>query len=486
MSELLHDKLGIVNIGLAMFAQTAAAAGAAVTQVDWRPAGDGDAKLAWALAQMTGDAEDADAPGSIVDRANAASVKRMLEAQPVLVDVALRADEIWPALWAKGRKTLTHAGAPIAWSNMCDPMKGTMIGAMLYEGWAATQEEALARLASGEVTFLTNHDQGAVGPMSGTISPSMPLFVVRNTTHGNMAYTNFCEGIGRVLRFGAYGPETIERLKWIAAVVAPAIKAALTGIAGGVNLKSIQSQALLMGDEVHSRNAAATALFHMAIGGALAGSSFDRGEARETLNFIAATSQFFLNLSMVASKAIMDATHGTPGASVVTAIARNGVTTAIRVGGLGARWFEAPSDKPVGLYFPGFKAEDANADLGDSAICETAGYGGQALAASPALVQLVGGSVAQANAYSREMYDITCTRNPVMSLPNLEFAGAPAGIDVRKVVDTGIRPVVTTGIAHKQAGIGQIGAGIVRVPMACFTQATRALAQSLRIADSDG
>jgi hypothetical protein len=483
MAEILNDKLRVVNIGLELFAQTMADTGVPVTQIDWRPAGDGDAKLAWTLAQLVGDMDDPEAPGSIVDRANEAAVKCMLEAQPVLIDVALRADKIWPALWADGRKALTHAGAPIAWSRMCDPMRGTMIGAMLYEGWAATPEEALARLARGEVAFLPNHDQGAVGPMSGAISPSMPLFVVRNTAHGNMAYTNFSEGIGRVLRFGAYGQDVIERLKWIAAVVAPAIKAALAGIPGGINLKAIQSQALLMGDEVHSRNAAATALFHMAIGGALAGSGFDRARARETLDFIAATSQFFLNLSMVASKAIMDATHGIAGASVVTAIARNGVTTAIRVSGLGARWFEAPSDTPAGLYFPGFKAEDANADLGDSAICETAGYGGQALAASPALVQLVGGSVAQANAYSREMYDITCTRNPVMSLPNLDFAGAPAGIDIRKVVDTGIRPVVTTGIAHKQAGIGQIGAGIVRVPMACFTQATLALAQSLGIAD---
>ena len=482
MAELLHDKLAVVNVGLEMFAQTAAAAGVPAMQVDWRPAGDGDAALAWTLAQLVGDNDDPDAPGSIIDRANAASVKRMLEAQPVLIDVALRADAVWPALWADGRKTLTHAGAPIAWPDMCDPMKGTMIGAMLYENWAGTAEEARARLASGEVGFVPNHDLGAVGPMSGAISPSMPLFVVRNTVHGNMAYTNFSEGIGRVLRFGAYDADAIDRLKWIAAVLAPAIKTALAEIPGGVNLKSIQSQALLMGDEVHSRNAAATALFHMAIGGALAGSGLDRATARAALDFIAATGQFFLNLSMVASKAIMDAAHGIAGASVVTAIARNGVTTAIRVGGLGARWFEAPSDTPLGLYFPGFRQEDANADLGDSAICETAGYGGQALAASPALVQLVGGSVAQAIAYSREMYDITCTRNPVMCLPNLDFAGAPAGIDVRKVVDTGIRPVVTTGIAHKQAGIGQIGAGIVRVPMACFTQATLALAQSLGIA----
>ena len=481
-NDLLHEPLGVVNVGLEMFVDSVARSGVPIAQVDWRPPGDGDPKLAWTLAQLAGDAEDPQAIGSRIDRANQAATGRMLAARPVLVDVALRAEEVWPELWFGGRRTLTHAGAPIPWERMCDPMKGTMIGAMLYEGWASSPEQAAERLARGEVEFLPNHDIRAVGPMSGAISPSMPVFMVRNVTHGNLAYTNFSEGIGRVLRFGAYGPDVIERLKWIAKVIAPAIKTAVAGIPGGVDLKSIQSQALLMGDEVHSRNAAATALFHLAIGGALAGSEFDRAKARETLDFIAATSQFFLNLSMVASKAIMDATHGVEGASIVTAIARNGVTTAIRVSGLGQRWFESPSDMPIGLFFPGFKQEDANADLGDSAICETAGYGGQALAASPALVQLVGGTVAQSVDYSREMYHVTWTRNPVMSLPNLEFAGAPAGIDVRKVVDTGIRPVVTTGIAHKQAGVGQIGAGIVRVPMACFSQAAVALADSFGVA----
>ena len=482
MNNLLHDRLGVLNVGPEMFVASVAAGGAPVAHVDWRPPGDGDPKLAWQLAQLMGDADDPESPGARIDRANQLATDRMLAARAVLADVALRADAVWPELWANRKRTLTHAGAPIPWARMCDPMKGTMIGAMLYEGWASTPEEAADRLARGEATFVPNHDLGAVGPMSGTISPSMPLFVVENPTHGNRAYCNFSEGIGRVLRFGAYGPEVIERLKWLALALAPAIKRALVELPEGVDLKGIQSQALAMGDEVHSRNVAATALFHMAIGGALAGSGFDRAQARAALDFIANTSQFFLNLSMAASKAIMDAAHGVAGSSIVTAIARNGLTTAIRVSGLGPRWFEAPSDTPVGLYFPGFKQDDANADLGDSAICETAGYGGQSLAAAPALVQLVGGSVAAAIGYSREMYHVTWTRNPAMSLPNLDFAAAPAGIDVRKVVDTGIRPVVTTGIAHRERGIGQIGAGIVRAPMACFTQALVALGGAVGLA----
>jgi len=477
MSHLLDDELAVLNVGISTFAESVAGQGKSVVQIDWRPSGDGDATLAWQLANLFGDKSDPDSPGTRVDRANEKATSRMLSAQPRLVDVALNAHEVWPDM----DRTLLHAGAPVPWEKMCEPMQGSMIGAVLYEGWAKTPDEARALLAGGKIPLAQCHDWSAVGPMSGVISRSMPVYVVKNGTHGNTAYTNFSEGIGKVLRFGAYGPDVIARLQWIAEVLAPAVKAALKNLPDGIDLKSIQSQALLMGDEVHSRNAAATALFFMILAPALVASDYDRERSQEALAFIARNSQFFLNLSMVSCKATMDAAHGVADSSIVTAIARNGVTTAIRVSGLGKRWFEAPSDTPIGLFFPGFKQADSNPDLGDSAICETAGFGGQSLAASPALVQLVGGSVAEAIGYSREMGHVTWTRNPTMSLPNLDFAGAPTGIDIRKVVDTGIRPVLTTGIAHKKAGLGQIGAGIVRAPMACFTQAVTALAETLGV-----
>ncbi|MBL8384347.1 MAG: DUF1116 domain-containing protein [Burkholderiales bacterium] len=409
-----------------------------------------------------------------MDAANATACERIIAARPMLTDVMPRADAVWPEM--KNERILLHAGAPVAWEAMCGPMHGAMIGAVLYEGWAATPDAARAMLERGEVRFAQCHDFRAVGPMTGIISASMPVFVVDNPSSGNRAYTNLNEGIGKCLRFGANSPDVLARLKWFEAVLAPTLRAAVRQVDGGIDLKSIQAQALLMGDEVHSRNAAATALFFMQVATALAASDAPQKAVRESLEFISRTSQFFLNLSMVAAKAIMDAAHGIEYSSIVTATARNGTTTALRVSSLGAQWFEAPSDNPVGLFFPGFKQEDANPDLGDSAITETAGYGGFSLAASPALTLLVGGSVADANHYSRLMYEITTTKNPALSLPNLEFDGAPTGIDVRKVVDTGIRPVVTTGIAHKEAGIGQIGAGIVRVPMQCYVRALEALA----------
>jgi hypothetical protein len=479
---LAPEPLSVVNVGVEAFTRSVRASGATAVQIDWRPVGDGDPRLAWILAQLAGEASGAgeaasgDGAGARIDRANALAVERILSSQPMLVDVALHARDVWPGM----ERTLLHAGAPVAFDAMCGPMQGSMVGALLYEGWADSPGAAEAMLRRGDIRMAQCHDFGAVGPMSGIISPSMPVFVVNNATHGNTAYTNMSEGIGKVLRFGANGPDVIERLRWIERVLAPTLRVAVHG-AGGIDLKAIQAQALLMGDEVHSRNAAATLQFLAAVAVPLAASDVDRGHMHQVLRFIASTSQFFLNLSMVSSKATMDAAHGVAGSSVVTAIARNGVTTAIRVSGLGKQWFQAPSDLPIGLFFPGFRQEDANADLGDSAICETAGFGGFSLAASPALVQLVGGTVREALAYSREMYDVTLTRNPGMSLPMIDFAGAPCGIDIRKVVDSGIRPVMTTGIAHKQAGVGQIGAGIVRAPMQCFTQALLALADDVGV-----
>ena len=471
---LISQTPSALNIGLESFNHSIAGNGGSTLQLDWQPPGNADPALAWKLALLTGDPADPESIGSRIDAANQTACERVIAARPMLIDVALRADSVWPEM--KSARILLHAGAPVAWPDMCGPMHGAMVGAVLYEGWADTPERARAMLEKGEIRFAQCHDFSAVGPMTGIISASMPVFVTRNAERGNLAYTNLNEGIGKCLRFGANSPDVLARLKWFESVLAPTLKAAVQQVDGGIDLKSIQAQALLMGDEVHSRNAAATALFFMQLATALSATDTPQKMVRETLEFISRTSQFFLNLSMVASKAIMDAAHGVEYSSVVTATARNGTTTGLRISGLGGAWFEAPSDQPQGLFFPGYRQEDANPDLGDSAICETAGYGGCSMAASPALTLLVGGSVADANHYSRLMYHVTTTRNPGLSLPNLEFDGAPTGIDVRKVVDTGIRPVLTTGIAHKEAGIGQIGAGIVRVPMACYTKALDALA----------
>jgi hypothetical protein len=315
--------------------------------------------------------------------------------------------------------------------------------------------------------------------MSGIISPSMPVWMVLNATHGNRAYSNLNEGLGKVLRFGANSAEVLERLKWIERTLAPVLRAGLDKL-GELELKPLMAQALHMGDEVHNRNAAASSLLLKRLVPALLKSSASTADATAAIEFIAGNDHFFLNISMAACKSMLDAAHGIANSSVVTAMARNGVEFGIRVSGLGERWFTAPSPLVNGLYFPGYTIKDAAPDLGDSAITETAGVGGFAMAAAPAIVKFVGGSAQDALANTLSMTHITLRRNGAFTLPALDFAGTPACIDARRVVDTGILPVINTGIAHKEPGVGQIGAGVTRAPLECFTQAVRTLAAEVR------
>jgi hypothetical protein len=314
--------------------------------------------------------------------------------------------------------------------------------------------------------------------MAGIVSPSMPLWVVENADAGNRAYSNVNEGLGKVLRFGANSPEVIERLRWLGGEFFATMRAAVRGLADA-NLKPLMAQALHMGDEVHNRNAAASGLLFKRLALALLDARLDGGAIRRTLAFVAGNDHFFLNLSMAACKAMADAAHGVPFSSMVTVMARNGVDFGIRLSGTGDEWFVAPANPVDGLYFPGYSIADAAADLGDSAITETAGLGGFAMAASPAIVQFVGGTPADATANSRRMLAITLGTNPAFTLPALNFGGTPAGIDARLVADSGILPVINTGIAHARAGVGQIGAGITSAPMPCFTRALAALARTL-------
>ena len=466
--KLFGDTLKVVNVGLAGFGDNVAAAGGECVATAWQPPGQGDRDAAWALAQVF------DHPA--IEKANRTAFARFLEANPVLVDVATARDVV-PAM-ASGRRLIMHAGPPIAWPAMCGPMRGAILGAMLLEGWAETIDDAKRLVDAGDIALEPNHHHGAVGPMAGIVSPSMPVWIVENKRGGNRAYSNFNEGLGKVLRFGANDRGVIDRLRFIARDVAPALRAALARL-GGIELKPMMAQALTMGDEVHNRNAAATSLLFKRLAPALLGADVPRERAAAALDFIAGNDHFFLNLSMAACKAMLDAAAGVPASSLVTAMSRNGVNFGIRLSGTGERWFEAPANPVDGLYFPGYSRADAAADLGDSSITETAGVGGFAMAAAPAIVKFVGGSATDALHHSLRMRAITLGTNPSFTLPALDFAAVAAGIDARKVVDRGILPVINSGIAHREPGVGQIGAGITSAPMACFAAAVKALAEDV-------
>lgn len=459
MNDIFKKKLSTVTLGVKSFSDNLRTFSDEVVNLEWQPPCFADPKDAMLLARLFNNEK--------IVKANEIALGKYLNAQPVLTKIC-SAREVIPDF--KGRKLL-HSGPPIAYENMCGPMQGAVCGAIVYEGWADDIESAQNLVRSGQVELSPCHHHHAVGPMAGVISPSMPVFVVKNTVDGNEAYSNLNEGLGKVLRFGANGDEVLSRLKFMQEKLAPALATALE-ILGPIEIKPLISQGLQMGDECHNRNSASTGQLIKILSPVLAG--IDGGA--EALRFIASNDHFFLNLSMAACKCMLDAASGVKYSSMVVAMARNGVNFGIRISGAGDTWFEAPSLFIKGLYFPGYGDKDANPDLGDSAITETAGIGGFAMAASPAIVKFVGGSSQDALNNSLRMREITLGRHPSFCLPALDFDGTACGIDVLKVLDRHILPIINTGIAHRQAGIGQIGAGITNAPEECFVKALRFLA----------
>lgn len=367
-------------------------------------------------------------------------------------------------------KMILHAGPPIEWARMCGPMKGAVIGALIYEGIATSEEEALKIIESGEIEFDANHEHQSVGPMAGIISPNMPVFIMKNITYGNISFANVNEGAGKCLRFGAYGEDVIKRLHWMRSVMYPVLKQAIE-LSGGIDFRAIATQAMQMGDDNHNRHKASTSLFMRELTKYLVMVDSPKEDIYAVAEHLEKIDMFNVNLVMAMCKSISDAAANVEGSTIVTVMARNGTEFGIKVSGAGNKWFTAPANIPTGLYFPGYSEADAAADIGDSSITETFGMGGFALAAAPAIVQFIGGTYQDGVNITNEMYEITTVENSNFKIPTLNFKGSPTGIDIVKVIETGIEPTITTGMAHKDPGIGQVGAGIVKAPMECFVKA---------------
>ncbi|GAA2359681.1 DUF1116 domain-containing protein [Nonomuraea africana] len=454
---LLPSDPHVITVGADLLGEALDAQAVPRIAVDWRPPLPGTAP---ALARVLADPRRS--------AANELAVGRLLSARPLLVDVRPAADAL-----GLERGTFLHAGPPITWERASGPMRGALIGAMLLEEMAATEEEAQRLLAGGEVRLDPCHHHRAVGPMAGVVSPSMWVFEVRDAEHGGTAYCSLNEGLGKVLRYGAYGREVLDRLRWMGAVLGPALRAALR-VTGPIDLRALIAQALQMGDELHNRNRAATSLFLRELAPALVEAA--PAHAAEVLRFASGNDHFFLNPAMAAAKVSTDAARGVPGSSLVVAMARNGTDFGVQVSGLGERWFTGPAGVPDGLYLGAYGPADANPDIGDSTITETSGLGGFAMAAAPAIVRFVGGEVGDAVTATRSMYEITLAEHPAYQIPGLGFRGTPVGIDVALVARTGLLPVVNTGIAGRVAGTGQVGAGLVSPPAEAFIAALNALA----------
>jgi hypothetical protein len=413
-----------------------------------------------------------------IDQANQTAVERMMSARPILKAVAT-AREVIPGMKAN---LLLHAGPPIGWERMSGPLRGAIIGAMLFEGLAADETEAASMVESGEIEFDSCHHHGAVGPMAGVISASMKVYVVENVEHGNKSFSNLNEGYGKVLRYGAYSDDVLKKLRWMNDTLGTALADALEAQSSGIDMRALISEALHMGDEGHNRNKAGSLIYLKLISPWIAKAVKDDTTEAEILQFIGDNALSVLNPVMAACKAMTDAAHGVECSTIVTTMARNGTDFGIRVSGLGEKqWFTAPAEIPIGLFFSGFTQDDANPDIGDSAITETAGIGGFARAAAPAIVTFVGGTPRDAMNATLEMYEITFAESRYFTMPSLDFRGTPTGIDLRKVVELGIAPRINTGIAHKNAGVGQVGAGLVRPPLKIFEEALVAFAETYKV-----
>ena len=466
MNQLFENELKVINIGMKSFKETLDSLKVSSVQVDWKPPIFSDSKVFQIIKNNK----------EKIESANQEAIKRILNAKPFLIGMGKALDVI-PGM---KKNLLLHAGPPVTWDKMCGPMKGAVIGALIYEGIASGTQEAEQIASSGKIEFSPCHEHSTVGPMAGIVSPSMPVFILENEAYGNKAYGTMNEGLGKVLRYGAFSSDVIERLKWMENVLYPALKTTLEK-SGKIDLKNIIAQALHMGDEVHNRNRAATSLLYRILAPSIVKYVHDKNITIDVLEFINRNDHFFLNLSMAVSKVSLDPARNIDYSSIVVVMARNGTDFGVQLSGTGKEWFTGPSPVPDALYFQGFTKEDANPDIGDSSITETNGLGGFAIAASPAIVQFVGGNTKDAVNYTMKMYEITAAENNIYKIPYLNFRGTPTGIDVIKVVEKSVLPFIDTGVAHKNAGIGQIGAGVLSAPSEPFINALIGLTNKIKL-----
>ncbi|MBC8384687.1 MAG: DUF1116 domain-containing protein [Candidatus Cloacimonetes bacterium] len=462
LNDLFNKKLKVINTGLKSFQENLEKIGTESIQVDWKPPAE-DPNLFESIKKHQ----------EKIDKANQEALNIILNGKPILIGLD-KAINVIPGM---KKNLILHAGPPIEWERMCGPTRGAIIGALIYEGMVESPEQAEQLASSGKIEYAPCHEHSTVGPMAGIVSASMPVFILKNEEYGNFAYCTMNEGLGKVLRYGAFSGEVIKKLKWMESVLYPVLKKAVEKL-GKIDLKNIIAQALHMGDEVHNRNRAATSLFYRIIAPAVIQTS-ESGTAADVLNFINGNDHFFLNLSMPAAKVTLDAARNIKNSSICVALSRNGTDFGIQLAGTGNEWFVGKAPLPDALFFPGFTKEDANPDIGDSSITETAGLGGFAIAASPAIVQFVGGTAKDAVNYTLQMYEITVGENNIYQIPYLNFRGTPTGIDVIKVVEKSLTPFIDTGVAHKNPGIGQVGAGVLSAPMEPFKKAMKGLMKKL-------
>jgi hypothetical protein len=398
--------------------------------------------------------------------ANREAIGRVLASEPWLVGVRPAA-EVVPGF---APNLILHAAPPASFDGLSALLRGGLVGAALFEGIAETAAEAEKRLRSGEILLGAAQDHAAMAGGAGSITASLPVLVLEDRANGNRAFHFLMEGFGKTLILGMYDDDVRDRLVWIRDELAPALDGALAAL-GGIDARALMAEALRRGDELHNRNAAATSMLAERLAPAF---DVDPTARRRIFDFLHSNSQFFVGVSLAATRLALDAGHGVEGSSLVTAVGANGRDCGIKVSGLGDRWFVAPADVPEGVFLEGFGPDDAGPSCGDSLAVECAGLGATVIAAAPALWPLVGADEALARKIFEETAEIALGDHPHYRVPLLGDRSAPAGIDLLRVVETGIRPVIDIVMVHREPGRGMIGFGLTSPATGCFEQAAQA------------
>ena len=463
----LPDEVRVVNIGLPLFEEAIRDQGVNVVGVDWRIPAAGNDRVIAALARLLGP------QAAAIDSANEEVVRRLNDGVPILQAIEQAADVV-PGI---GDRTVLHCGPAIDWSEMCDPLRRSVQAAIVAEGWTTNVADAAAAVASGDVALAPANEHRTVVPMATAIGPSAPVYVVANEAGSTEAYAPINQGSGQVAWFGVDTDEAIERLRFIRDSVGPVLAGAIASM-DPIDTFSLASQGVPMGDDVHMRTQATTNLFLRDLLPHLVRSPHPA--AGEVASFLSGNHLMFLNIAMASAKALTLWAGEVPGSSIVTTMSRNGTAYGIRLSGNDEQWFLAPSP-PVqdALYYPGQGPETSAPDIGDSAVLELVGLGGPAAANSPAVAGFLGGRMTDAIAATRNMQRICAGESGRFRLPILDNVGTPVGVDVRRVVESGVTPAVNTGIVHASDGSGQVGAGVAWAPIECFVDALLELDRSL-------
>ena len=462
----LPRAVSVVNVGLPLFADAVAAQGAEVVSVDWRVPAGGQPDAVAALGRLCGRHAER------IDEANAEVVRRLDTGVPLLTGVAAVA-EVAPGL---PDRTLLHCGPAIGYADAPDPLRRSMRAAAVAQGWAADQADAHEMLERERIGLSPANQHRIVVPMATALEPGAPVYVVENAAGGTAAYAPLCQGPGDVAWFGCDNAAAIDRLRFLREVAAPVIRQVLDR-SGPLDVLALAAQALAMGDDVHVRTQAATNLLIRHWLPHLAGLE---DPARVAFaRFLSGNHLFFLTIAMAAARSLTEWAAKVPGSSIVTTMARNGTTFGIRLAG-SDRWFTAAAPEVGhGLYYPDQGPKTSARDIGDSAVLELTGLGAAAAAGSPAVAQFLGGSMTAAAALTDRLGSICAGQSSRFKIPVLGMAGTPLGVDVRRVVELGVTPAITTGILHRSAGTGQVGAGVAEAPLTCFTAALTDLDERL-------